>query len=236
MTIQQVAGIVGCSRSTAGYWVGVARQPQVQAFISLLERMSDEGRFRYLREVCRTLPSILHPRLAVSPKAVVRLVEVIRCSSGITLISGGTEESRRFVLTALGQTFPQIDKGHRTAGGLDSLPPTHLVPIETMIYLRPPPTKNCMREAINTVWPKVKNSTAPLLLFNSIWSIAPEKQEEILDWAKCRHVIIADASLPDPQQMVRSGVPSVRTLSICQARSNASRIEIDFRNAQAART
>jgi hypothetical protein len=236
MTIQQVAGIVGCSRSTAGYWVGVARQPQVRAFISLLERMSEEGRFRFLRDACRPLPTILHPRLAVSPKAVVTLVEVLRYSSGITLISGGTEESRRFVLTALGHTFPQIDKGHRTAAGLDTLPPTNLVPIETMIYLQHQPTKDRMREAINSVWPRVKNSAAPLLLFNGLWTIFPEKQKEILTWAKSRHVIVADTGLPDPQQLARTGVPSVRTLSISLARSSASRIEIDFPTAQASRS
>lgn len=228
MTIERVARIVGCSRSTAGYRVGVARQSHIHAFICLLERMSDEERFRFLREVCRTLPTILHPRLAVSPKTVVALVDVIKCSNGITLIRGGTEESRRFLLTALGHTFPQIDNRHRTAGGLDSLPPTNVVPIETVIYLRHQPTRERMREAINAVWPRVKSSIVPLLLFNGTWSIAPERQQEILDWAKCRHVIIADAELPDPQHLVRAGAPSVRTLSISQARANPARIHINF--------
>lgn len=84
MTINQVARIVGCSRSTAEYWVGVACKPRVQAFISLLERMFDEGRFRFLREVCRTLPTIFEPQEHIGSLAL--LGNHVAICSGLTIV------------------------------------------------------------------------------------------------------------------------------------------------------
>jgi hypothetical protein len=96
------------------------------------------------------------------------MLTLLRQPQGLTIISGGTAAARTFVLTALGHTYPQLDRGHRTAGGLDLRQPDRIVPVEGMIYLRNPLTRDRLNEAVRQAWAEIRKSTSPLLLFNEL--------------------------------------------------------------------
>jgi hypothetical protein len=221
MTLERLGRIIGRATSTTEHWLDVSSQPHVLAFICMLERLSDDGRARFLREFCRTFPTIMHPCLAQSPRTVADLLRLLCQPRGLTLVRGGTEASRTFLVTALGHSFSQVDRTHRRPAGADIHQPDRLVPIETLFYLRSPLPSERVRHAIHTVWPEIQASTAPLLLFNGVWSSVPELRDEMLDWAQQRHVVVADSETPDPRQLAPKGIGPVHVLTLSLAPQNA---------------
>jgi hypothetical protein len=226
MTFQRVGSIMGRSTSTAEHWLSLSDQPHVRGFVCLLERLSEDERRRVMGEVCRVLPSVLHPCLAHSPRTVGRLVNLLQESKGLTIVAGGSARSRSFVLGALAHTFPQLDRRHRTAGGLDIYQPDKLVPIETVIYLRTCPTRERLQVAAQHAWPQVRISTAPLLIFNQVWSLLPDCQSEILNWSGKRHVIIADSHPPSAKLLPRLVARPLHVLTVSPLSENSGRIQV----------
>lgn len=226
LTIERFSAIIGKSTSTTGYLLGVHAHSALLAFICALERLSDSDRYRFLTKTCRVLPTVMHPHLSHAAGTVSELLEILRQQRGLTIMGGGTPASRSFVLLALGHTFPQLDTKHRTAGGLDINQPSRLVPVETMLYLRNPLETARARQAIQNVWPEIRASQSPLLLFNGVWSLVPELRNEMLNWAKRRHVIIADANPPDRSQLVRKKIKPVHVLWLSQVSANPALIHI----------
>jgi hypothetical protein len=226
ITIDRLSAIIGKSMSTTGYLLGVHAQSAVLAFFCALERLSDSERYKLLSGTCRTLPTVLHPRLSHAPSTVGALLKLLEQQRGLSIVCGGTDVSRSFVLGALGHTFPQLDPKHRTAGGLDIHQPSRIVPVETVLYLRNPIGAPHARQVVQQAWPEIRSSKAPLLLFNDIWSLVPDLREEMLDWAKERHVIIADANPPERGQVARTKIQPVHVLTVSQARINPNLIHI----------
>jgi hypothetical protein len=226
MTLTRLARVIGKSSSTAGYWFNVREQHQVLAFVSVLERLSEPERHRLVGRICRVLPTVLHQQLAHAPGTVSDLLKLLAKKRGFSVIRGGSSVSRRFVLMALGHTFPQIDPHHRSAGGIDTHQPSKLVPCESLIYLRNPISHERARQVVREAWPEIQSSSAPLMLFNDVWSLLPELREEILNWAMQRHVVVADESPPERRQLPRKSMGPVHVLTLSHSSENPALIHV----------
>lgn len=224
MTYQRLGKILGKATSTAGFWFGIFDSPHVLAWVCLLERLSDEERQRFLRSVCRPLPSVLHPRLAHATATVAHLLETLQNPCGLTLVRGSAG-LRSYFISALGHTFPQLHPRHHMAVGLDVFPPDCFVPVESLTYLRAPLAPDALRAAITAAWPKIQRASAALVLLNGVWSAAPSLREAILAEARSRHVILADEVLPDFHQLQQRGLQPLQLLTLSQG-PNGARIQV----------
>lgn len=223
MTFQRLGRMLGRATSTAGFWFGIFDSPHVLALVCLLERLSDAERQRFLRSVCRPLPSVLHPSLAHAPGTVAHLLETLQNPCGITLIRG-SEGLRSYLISALGHTHPQLHPRHHPPVGLDVYPPDRFVPVETLTYLRAPLSPEQLRAAITATWSRIPRA-ASLVLLNGVWSAAPAIREQILACARSRNVVLADEVLPDPIQLQKRGIQPLQLLTLSQG-ANAFRIQV----------
>jgi hypothetical protein len=228
-TLDRLAEILGPSTSKIHYWFKVYRNPHVIAFLSLVERLPERKRIELINECCRELPSMDSPRLAHDPAAIGRLENLLRLTNSITLVRGGTEFQRTFLISALANRLPRIAGPRCTVDGIDVHSPSKWVPVVGVVYLRDPlPIARVQELAIRT-WPQIRSSNSRLVLFNSIWSTGPSLQDEILKLAKGRHVILADAKCPEARELAeRYGVPvHVVTVSTSGEDKNWIRVGVE---------
>jgi hypothetical protein len=197
------------------------------AFLSLVERLPDRKRLQLLSEYCRELPTLDNARLAHDALAVSNLESLLRKSNGLTLIRGGTDFQRTFLLTAMGHSFPRIGGPGATVHGLDLHEPRKWVPLEDMVYFKEPLRHARLKELIDAVWPEIQSSKAPLLLLNSIWSLVPHLHNDILNMARSQHVVVSDAKPPPPADLARRLETSVHTITISPARESERLIHLD---------
>jgi hypothetical protein len=214
LTLERLGKMFGKATSTAGYWSEIADHRHALDLLCLLERLPEEERHRFLRSVCRPLPTVFHPSVAHSPGTVADLLETLRKPRGLTLIRGSTEAGRSYLIAALGHTFAQLYPRHQTAAGIDICPPDKFVPVETVRYLRAALSREQLRLAITEVWPQIRSAPSALVLLNGVWSSAPALRSEIVECAKVRNVILADAVLPDLKQLVQQGIRSLQLLTL----------------------
>jgi hypothetical protein len=197
-TFDRIAQILGVKTNKVHYWFTAYRHTHVIAFLSLLERLPEGKRVDLLNVFCRELPSLGSPRLTHDPLGISNLENLLRLASGLTLIRGGTEFQRTFVLTALGHSFPRIKGPRALVCGLDLHEPKNWVPLEGVLYFKEPLPPARVRDLMAQVWPRILSSDAPLVLLNSLWSAGPAFHVEILRLAKEHHVVVADGKIPEP--------------------------------------
>lgn len=216
----EFARLMGRPESTASSWFGAYSQPHLVSFFCLLEQLTPQERHRFLDELCRDLPLADHPRLRHDPVTVARLKNLLGKRSGITVIAGGTDSQRTFLLHALGHTFCRVDRLHRVAVGLDLHEPSWFVPVESLIYLKNPYHSGQILETIRALWPMIRDSKRPLVLLNGIWSAAHELRKGIMDLAERKHVIVSDHEVRLPPESRPGGAQSVHVLQVSAAREN----------------
>lgn len=224
-----LARITGQHTSKLHYWLHIFRHPHLISFFCLLERLPERKRLEFLSKYCRELPSLNSERLAHDPLAVSSLECLLREPPALTLIGGGNDFQRTFVLTAMGHRFQQLGKRNLVAG-LDLHEPRKYVPIDSVLYAQEPLQLAAIKAGISEAWPSIENSGAGLFLFNGVWSIAPSLHAKILDLAQTRHVIVADNPVCDLQKAavsLRGG--SVRAITVGTTPEHAHwiRIKVD---------
>lgn len=222
-----LASLIGQSESTTSHWFGIGPQPHVVSCFCLLEQLLPVERHRLVDTLCRELPLIDHPRLRHNPAAVTALRHLLTQNTGLTLIIGGTDEQRTFLIAALGQSFCRNDRLHRTAAGIDLHEPDWFAPVETMLYFMGPAEPTKVREAVRRNWPQIMNAKQPLILLNGIWSALPELRHDVLSLATRRHVIMADLEIAVPRTALDTKSPR-HTLAISTARENNNWIAIQM--------
>ena len=220
------ARLIGRPQSTTSYWFGVSPQPHLVSFFCLLEQLPPPDRHRVIDSLCRDLPVLDHPRLRHNPVAVAMMKNLLTQNIGLTLLTGGTDEQRTFVITAMGHTFCRVDRRHRTAAGLDSHEPDWFVPIETLLYLNGQADSARAGGLILRLWPQVASTKKPLVLLNGIWTAMPELHNDILSLAQRRHVIVADQEISlSARTSLRSEHP-LHILAVSSARENLNWIAV----------
>jgi hypothetical protein len=157
----RLAQVLGEKTNKVHYWFKVHPNTQVIAFLSLLERLPDRKRLDLLNLCCRELPSLDSSRLAHDPLAISNLENLLRRTTGVTLIRGGSEFQRTFLIAAMGHSFPRIGGPRATVDGLDLHEPKKWVPLERLVYFREPLHPARAKELITQMWPKIRSSNAP---------------------------------------------------------------------------
>jgi hypothetical protein len=220
---RELGKMIGKSKSTVHFWFTVYRHPHLLAFMALVERLSPEARQAFIGAHCREFPTFGHPRLV---QAAEQLKEVLRQQAGMTIITGGTDEARTFVLTALGHESGRMPGRPLRVAGIDLHRPLTFVPIETLIYIDCTHGLDHCRQLISGIWARVLTSAAPRLLFNCVWSAFPDLQNELLRCARNRHVLLAEKTVPDMIEMKRKLSTPINVLTLTTPKSDAGRIYV----------
>jgi hypothetical protein len=197
MSFDRLAELVGISKSTTHHWFEVSPQTQVVAFLCWLERLSPSQRHAYIDAHCRLFPSLGHPCLAHAPAQVGRLGDLLRQERGLTLLTGGTESTRAFLVASLGHAYRRAGGKRQPAAGIDLHPPAGLVPVESLIYLDGTADLHLIRRLALKVWPRILTSSAGLLIFHGLWSSVPELRADIARCTQYKHVPLAEGGKPD---------------------------------------
>src|SRR5262249_7841108 len=126
---------------------------------------------------------------------------LLRKKTGLTLLSRGTQSSRSFIFSAFGHCFPGIDAKQREPIGIDLQHPTDFVPVGGLYYIDGATGLEHVRASVKNIWPRLITSREPLVLFNRLWSAAPELRVDIINLTRSKHVVIADEELPGPADL-----------------------------------
>jgi hypothetical protein len=228
LTVRRLAKMLGMSPSTIQYWLGSCPHPQLIGFMSLLERLSPPERHAFIDEHGRILPSFTHPWLADNAESQPEVFGLLSKQAGLTLIGGGIESSRRFVLSAFGHAYSAINARKGVVLGIDLHCPTDFVPIESLYYIDGSLGLDHVRASVNKVWPKLLTSKGPLLLFNRIWSALPELRTDIIRLIRNKHVVLADEELPGPADL-RGLRSEIHQLITSPKRDGSQQIRLTFR-------
>ena len=170
LSFGRLAWMIGETTSKTHYWFNVFGHPHVVAFLCLLERLPDRQRQDILNLYCRELPTLDHCRLAHDPIAVANLESLLQRTSGLTLLRGGTDFQRTFVVTAMGHSFQCAGRTNSVAG-LDVHEPRKWVPLEKVLYVGRLINSTRLNAVLCSSWERVRASNAQLMLFNGIWSV-----------------------------------------------------------------
>ena len=215
----------GESGSTAFDRLHRKHQPQVEALLSLLERVQEPARNRLLTEAFRFLPSLSDPRLAHDQVQISQLRGIIRQDTGFTIIQGANPGIRTFLITALGL---EARCGIR---GLDIHRPDWFVPAEGVLYLNEGKA-DTLRSLCSEVWPQVIKSprdpkrNVRLFLFNGVWLACCSLQARIIEQAARAHCIIADELQFRAETLPKRLPPPVHILTVHQERHDRLRVQI----------
>jgi hypothetical protein len=224
LTLEDLAFMFRIPLSTAHDWFRTSPLAQVQALLCLLERLPAEEWQQMLRGYLRQYPTLEHPRLSDDPESVKGLENLLRQPTGLTVIQGGAQEDRSFLLTALGHAISRIDLLHRNAVGLDVHEPRTLVPITGVVYFRKSLNPARLRELLLQHWQEVEKSDSPMLLLNGVLSVVPELRSRILEAAAERHVIVAEEPLSSPGLSSARASSPIHVILLSKPASNPSKL------------
>lgn len=194
LTYQELGRLTGKSKSTAHYWFNLYRHPQLLGFMALLENLNQEQRACFIESHCRELPTIDHSDL---PWPSDKLEALLGKKSGLSILTGGNARESSCALAALGHSYIRRSATNDLPTGFDPRPPTDLVQVQGLYYLKKEQDKKCLRELVLSLWPKILTSTRPLLLFNGLWGLVPDVRKDLLCLAERKHVVLAEQSLLD---------------------------------------
>jgi hypothetical protein len=224
MTFERLSQMIGISKSTTHHWFEVFPHPHLLAYMCLLEFLSPEQRHAYIDKHCRVFPSFNHPWLAHAPASIALLGQVMNQSKGLTIISGGSESERTFLLTAMGHAYRRINRQGPTAAGIDMHRPIDFVPVDSFFYIDGTVNSQKIRQAVLILWPRILSSKANIVFFNGLWSSVPSLRQDIVRRAIDSNVIMAEAGIPDIAAL--KYVSPLRLLTISTPKRFPNRIRI----------
>lgn len=184
--------IIGQATSNMYLWLSGVRHNQLLAFMCLLERLSPAARQAFVEAHCRVCPTLNHRRLFYRKGMREKLSELAGKGAGPTMITGGSDFLRSFVLNALGHSF--VLNSASPAAGLDIHRPTKLVPVTGVLHLDETLDRRQLRQLVFKAWPRLLVSRSGMLLLNGVLSQVPELRQDVFRLARHKHVVIAEAA------------------------------------------
>jgi len=221
--LKELGEMMGSPKSTTYYWYAVYRHPHVLALMALIERLSPAERCSFLKTHCRAYPTLSHPRLAQAQSKLKRLLEQ---KAGMTILTGGMDRERTFVLTALGNSWGGIGGARRSPAGIDIHRPIEFVPVTSVRYIDESLDRSRVRELVLSVWPRIMTAAAPVLLFNRVWSQVPDVRRDLLRRADLKHVILAEDVVPSLAVLRKYITTPIQVLTVSQAKRTADGIQV----------
>ncbi len=224
----ELCKIMGISEGTFINWTTQSTQlHQIEALLQLLERLPDSVRCGVLARFWRVRPIIESPRLAHELAAVSQLRMLWRERRGLTFISGGSDATRTFLFTALGHSLAQMAATKTALSGIDRHLADWFVPVGRLMYVLPSLDKNTLLDQIEKAWQPANQGSCRM--FNGVWLLVPQRQEELLNAAVSHHVVVADGVVPSATQLraqLRWKKYPIRFLDLTG--SEVDRIQIKF--------
>jgi hypothetical protein len=193
----RLAQIIGQPKSTTHHWFAVSDDPHVIALMCLLERLSPAQRQLFIESHVRAFPSLEHASLAHAPAKIGKLFELLRQERGLTIITGATDSTRTYLVTALGHAYRSVGTGSQNALGIDFHRPINFVPVESLNYVDYSLNPRRTNRAVLKLWPRIQTASGRLVILNGVWTALPEIRDEILRCANHNHVILADGGVPN---------------------------------------
>jgi transcriptional regulator with XRE-family HTH domain len=142
------------SQGTVINWLtGETELHQVEALLRILERLPEPTRHELLNRFLRCYPAMEADRLGHDPTSVSRLRKLLEERNGLTLITGGSDGSRTFLVTALGHAFQQLLSREGMIAGIDIHLPDWFVLVLGVSYLGFPCGSRRVREEALRLWP-----------------------------------------------------------------------------------
>lgn len=229
MYFDRLGLLIGRSKSTAYHWFDRYNHPHVIALFCCLERLCPTQRQAFVETHCRTFPTLEDPRLVHAPTKAGKLWDLLRKDRGLTIITGGDDSSRTFVVTAMGHSYSRQRSGSCRIAGLDLHRPDRFVPIETCTYIDGTAGFDRIRCLILKLWPRVITKSATLLLFNGVWPLA-ELRQDILRRTARAHVVLASSEMPDIALLRCNVFSPLHVVSLAESKSVRGGIRVSCRH------
>lgn len=225
-SLQDLWQITGRPSGTIGSWCEGVPMQQVEFIFTLLERLPQTLRHQLVDQACRIYPVLSHPFLAHDPLAVFRLENIIRQSSGLTILRGGQSQElpRAFVLSAIGNSIRQVRLGKVTVLGLDtqSLPWASPRGITNTNHCR---EAHLLKQRISQIKEAAEGS---LVLLGGDWSEMSGLGVEVGRLAARCNVIATESPAFGPNNPVRPRPSSMQVITVARLREQPEWIQISF--------
>jgi hypothetical protein len=226
ISFDRLAKMLGKSKSTTYQWFELSPDPHVLGFLTLLERLTPSQRQFFIEAHCRVNPSLEDRSVTIEFGTTGNLQELLHQKAGLTIVKGGEQTSRTFVLTALGHAATRNDGKKYRSSGIDLHRPTRFVPVESWIYIAEDISPDLARERVRNILPRILTSASPRLFFNDVWSVVPGVRDDLIRSAQSKHVFIADKAAPDMAYLKRVVSTPIRVLTLSAPISKPERILI----------
>lgn len=221
-----MAGYAGQSTSSVFDKLQRSQQPQVEALLAWLERLPEVTRSRLINAACRCYPTLDCPRINHDSAQVSRLKMILHQASGITVVLGGNDGLRTYLVTALGHTCSMLEPERRRVCGIDVHEPDWFVPVDDVIYLRNLLDLGRLRECVERTWPIISGFKSRMTILNGIWSSVTDVDAKINQLAFRRHLLIADETGIKPEDLTCRNVVPIHILTVIEEKENRIRVII----------
>ena len=128
-------------------------------------------------------------------------------------------------MTACGHTYVRRGPKLLPPQGMDLHRPDNFVPVTSLKYLDPALGLTRLKELVLRAWPRIATHRSPLLPFNSVWSAVPSIQKDLLRCAAHKHVVLAEAMVPDLREITSLASVRVTLLTLSSAGPQAIRLQ-----------
>jgi hypothetical protein len=225
-SVYDLQEVTGRAAGTIGSWLEGAPMLQVEFLLSLLERLPEPVRHQLLDNACRVHPTLLHANLAHDPIAVDRLESILRQANGLTIIQGGQDYMRSFVLAALGNSATRVHHGKIAVYGLEThaTPWTPTIGLTNTDYCK---DGNLLKRKISALKSAPENS---LILLGDDWWQLSGLGAEVCQLATRCNVVATDAPVFRQNKSPRLHPGPIQRLTISRVREQPEWLQIDFQS------
>lgn len=216
----------GMAEGTIKDWCNNKGRPIAEFVLQLLERVPEKQRHEILDSACRVFPTLDHPRLKCDQTIISRLKTMVSQPRGVVFIQGGNDESRTFLLTAMGYAFLGLTARPHRLVGLDAHEPDWFVPLPGVRYLPNMFQPAKLLQAAKDNWPKVQFSGARLVVFNGTGVVLGGFHRQVKSLTGRCSVIVAEAAQLKPSLVKRASHGPVHIVTVSKHPENGKGIDV----------
>jgi hypothetical protein len=220
--------LTGRPPNTIASWSAGSAAHQLQVLLASLERLTPTQRQELIDAACRDYPTLGHPKLAHDFVACSYLATLLGQATGFTVVQGGPEHLRTFLVTALGHWFGLPNPNQVAVAGVDIHRPDTFVPVLGLVYLDNLLQGAQIQREVHRLWPSIRATGARLMLLNGIWRKVPELQPEIIAAARESHVVVAEALALKPVDLSNRVPGPTHLITVSPAREQPQWLHVDI--------
>lgn len=214
------------THTTITDWFKNEGRPTAEFLLQILERVPEKARADMINSVCRLWPSLEHSRLKCD-QTVISLLKTIICQPrGLVLVQGGNDESRTFVVAALGNAFLDLTAKPRSLVGIDVHEPDWFVPLPGVHYLHNLFQPAKLLEAAREHWPMAQKSEAQLVVLNGLEAVLVHFRKHLKALSGRCPVIISEAGHIKPALLKRNSSGPIHIITVNKHPENSKGIAV----------